>query len=850
MPDGLQMNGGTPAVPAARRGMRMLVMAGAAVALIAGVLALEVSPVARAQEAPACEVNDLGAIGADKGGGLQADGRWTTEDCDSRFRTGSDAHTYRFEVVEGGRIRIDLASADGDSYLYLLAEDGSRITDNDDGGAGLDARIERDLAPGVYLVEATTVGGRVRGPADFSLSISRVTGCEPVHLGALEPGVDLTASGSWTLDTCGSRFVVEHPAHAYSFNLPQDGRVLIDLTSIHGDPVLSLVSPTIGLIAANDDGGGGRNSRIERYLTAGVYLIEATTYLERDLQPSQADFDLVIHMVDEGERQRSFQLKVEATHAPEQVVAGVPFPVHYRVGNLGGGDFVDTAGSVVAYVVAPRVFQRNDSIVAPGGSWQAGVSYHSGAETASATSIANGEVTPFSITLRDPGASWVFVAIIALDESGEELGFHGIWRNLQVLSGLTFDPVTVRVDGMEYEVSTEADADGLVTTSVSSVADPAGEVNPALRAKAIYAAGVRTQMLDGIFERPAIAALPAMAEPVAISVVDPSSGALLAAFADQYAGAVAASGLPEALAAGEAISPVAVEELLLSTAQTASAKYASLAASWSALQGRIDDGEALSFADAFAVQSRLAYAERLISPVVTAGEIVQAARAADLGWQDPGVQAMSIGLEQQASCGNGATALRGALGSAGVSDVGRLLALEAEMREALPIYGLASDGLLCEVAAADAANLQFLRSLSIADNSEILRMLGYEPPPLPPPASAPPHRLRILARLGEDGRIEHGVELSNGEQVLPTVRYLRADAPVDSWRISSDVEMDGDSIGRIRARRLADGRVELGFQSAAGERIAPDIRYLPTDLPTGVWLRSGEIEVPRTAALE
>ncbi len=211
---------------------------------------------------------------------------------------------------------------------------------------------------------------------------------------------------------------------------------------------------------------------------------------------------------------------------------------------------------------------------------------------------------------------------------------------------------------------------------------------------------------------------------------------------------------------------------------------------------------------------------------------------------------MSVGLEQQASCGDGATALRGALGAAGVADVDGLLVLDAEMREALPVYSLANDGLLCEAVAVNAANFQFLQSLSIADSGEILRMLGYEPPSLPPPASVPLHRLRILARLGEDGRVEHGVELSSGEQVLPAVRYLRADAPVDNWRISSDVEVDGNSIGKIRARRLADGRVGLGFLSAAGDRIAPDIRYLPADLPTGVWLRSGEIEVPRAATLE
>ena len=203
----------------ARLGIRVMVVACAAIAVIAAALALGGPGTAAAQES-SCAVTDLGTLSSDADGVLEASGRWTTEDCDSRFRAGSDAHTYRFQITQGGRVRIELTSAEGDSYLYLLAEDGSRITDNDDGAANLDARVERDLAPGVYLVEATTVGGRKRGSADFTLSASRVMGCEPVHLGALEPGADLTASGSWTLDTCGSRFVVEHSAHSYSFNLP------------------------------------------------------------------------------------------------------------------------------------------------------------------------------------------------------------------------------------------------------------------------------------------------------------------------------------------------------------------------------------------------------------------------------------------------------------------------------------------------------------------------------------------------------------------------------------------------------------------------------------------------------
>ena len=76
-----------------------------------------------------------------------------------------------------------------------------------------------------------------------------------------------------------------------------------------------------------------------------MYLIEATTYLERDLQPLLADFTLTISPVDEDADLQGFLLKVEETHAPDVVVAGVPFPVHYRIGNLGLGDLAEVGGS-------------------------------------------------------------------------------------------------------------------------------------------------------------------------------------------------------------------------------------------------------------------------------------------------------------------------------------------------------------------------------------------------------------------------------------------------------------------------------------------------------------------------
>ena len=824
-------------------GGRALAIACATIVLIAGVLALEGPRTTSADDGANCEATDLGTLSAE-GGALETDGRWTTEDCDSRFRIDSDAHTYRFQHAAADRIRIDLMSAGGDSYLYLLAEDGSRITDNDDGGADLNARIERNLAAGVYLVEVTTVGGRGRGPADFTLSIGHVTGCEPVHLGTLQPGGPLAVSGSWTLDTCGSRVVAEHPAHAYSFNLPQDGRVLIDLTSVDGDPVLSLATSDGRFIGANDDGGGLRNSRLEQYLAAGTYLIEATTYRQRDLQPLTADFDLVIDLVDEEARQNRFQLKIEATHAPDQVIAGEPFAVHYRAGNPGGGDLVDAGGSVVVYVVAPRVFERTPSIVATPERWQAGVAYHSGAETASATSIAIGEVTPFSVTFWEPGPSWVFVAIIAFDEADKEIAFHGIWRNLMVLSGPTFGPVTVSVDGGDYEVSATADEEGIVTTTVASVADAEAEVDAVVQAKATYAAGVHAFVLDGIFERPGLAGLPTAAEPYDVSVANASSSTLLKSFAEQYADAIATTDLLAAVTAGEAVSPVAVEDLVLHVGNKAGRQYASLAASWSALQERVAGGEALSFAEAFALQSELAYAERILGPVAATGDIVAAAREAEAGWQDPAVQALVDDLAYEGACGAEPDTLGfSAMAATAAEDLDGLSALDAELRAALPVFGYGTDAALCGAIFVDGENARFLQRLGIV-SAELADLNAPDPAPAPEPVPPPPHALRIIARADDAGRVEHGVELAGGEQILPSMHFLPADTTVGMWYVSSDVEVGGSSIGQIRSRRLADGRIELGFRAANGEAFSPDILFLPAERPEGVWFRSGEIEVP------
>ena len=833
---------------ASRSSAARLVRVGVAVAMIASMLAVAGSSIALGQETAECEITDLGTLGSFFDRVLEAEGRWTTEDCDSRFRAGSDAHTYRFEVADAGRVRIGLTSPEADSYLYLLTEDGRRISDNDDSGAGLDARVERDLTPGVYLVEATTVGGRDRGPADFTLTISRLEGCDFVHLGTLEPGVDLTAEGSWSLETCGSRFASAHPAHSYSFNLAEAARVRVDLESDTGDPVLSLASLEHGIIGANDDGGAIRNARIEQYLLPGVYLIDATTYLERDKQPLQADFTLTVHLVDETAQQQEPRLKIEKVSAPAEVVAGDPFTVHFRIGNLGSGELPDDGSQAFIYVVGPRVFELLDPV---SGIWDAGVAYHTGDETASASSTAVDDITPFEATFYKHGPQWIFVGVVAEDADEDEIGFHGIWHNLMVLSSPAFDPVDVQVGSSEYTVSAEADAEGEVTTTVALVADPDADLDPQVRLQAIYTAGVRTQLLGGVFERPALSGLSEESDPEQVNVADPSSSSLIRAFGQQYAALLSASGLIDGWRAGEATNPNAIEELWLEAAGTASSHYASMAADWRSLLDHVEGESELSFQNALSVHSQVAYAEGIVAPVVAAGDIITAARRADGGWEDPGVWAM---LAEQWTCSPGEDALRGALEAAGADNIDELLALDSYLRLARPVHGMAVDQALCAAAAADAALWRFLQRLSVDGSAELREMLGLAPPaPVTtpePPATPEPHRLQIIVRLADDGRLEYGVELAGGERILPPNRFLPADAAVGHWHMSGDVEVDGNAIGKIRARHVAAGRTEVSFRDADGEVITPDIAFLPADAAAGVWYRSSEIEVPAAALLD
>ncbi len=119
------------------------------------------------------------------------------------------------------------------------------------------------------------------------------------------------------------------------------------------------------------------------------------------------------------------------------------------------------------------------------------------------------------------------------------------------------------------------------------------------------------------------------------------------------------------------------------------------------------------------------------------------------------------------------------------------------------------------------------------------------------------HRLRIAAQRHADGRTEVALQQRQddgewGDRLLPSRRFVPANAPSGRWLAGSPLTVDtthGVQDLRIAARRHADSSLEVALQQQHadgtwGERILPALRIVPPDASTGRWLASSPLTEP------
>ena len=98
--------------------------------------------------------------------------------------------------------------------------------------------------------------------------------------------------------------------------------------------------------------------------------------------------------------------------------------------------------------------------------------------------------------------------------------------------------------------------------------------------------------------------------------------------------------------------------------------------------------------------------------------------------------------------------------------------------------------------------------------------------------------VRIAARKLDNGNIEFGLQVAGGEIWLPPARFFAyATVDVGRWLRASPYGMSDGNDVRVRARKLANGKVEFALQVGADRQWLPAARNFPYDTATvGRWL--------------
>jgi len=193
---------------------------------------------------------------------------------DCIFQGWTPADSLSLVLDEGAAVDIVMKSTDFYPFFVVFDATGAEVLvgfqgfDPNTGAPTGVARAGGVLPAGSYAVYAVTEGYPSATGA-YQLTVSELVCDDPTPIafgssasGTLEAGDCLGNRGAWVDN--------------YELVLPADTTVRIDLTSPVFDTYLVLRDSEGTVLQADDDGGTGLNSRIERSLGAGTYVIEAS----------------------------------------------------------------------------------------------------------------------------------------------------------------------------------------------------------------------------------------------------------------------------------------------------------------------------------------------------------------------------------------------------------------------------------------------------------------------------------------------------------------------------------------------------------------------------------------------
>lgn len=183
---------------------------------------------------------------------------------DSYVTTGEEQY-FILELDAEETVQIDMLRDDAgsiDPYLVLADQYGTEIAYDDDGGDGFNSQIRRTLEAGRYTLIARDLGNSRSGPFQISVTEGVRPDLIPISVGQRYDG-----------------YLNPGQSYAYNLTLNEERTVTIDFRrtgSASFDPYMTLSDSRGNRITSDDDSGGDLNSRIERRLQAGRYIIEVS----------------------------------------------------------------------------------------------------------------------------------------------------------------------------------------------------------------------------------------------------------------------------------------------------------------------------------------------------------------------------------------------------------------------------------------------------------------------------------------------------------------------------------------------------------------------------------------------
>ena len=205
------------------------------------------------------------AVGKD---GLKVEAQLTNDDAKVKFGKDSPSKRYPVKMTAGKKYVIEMASADFDSVLLLEDMQGKRVAENDDapGENTLNSRIVfvafRDEA---VTVVATNLDAK---PGKFTLSVREDKGA---FVNEAKP-LNVDAKGTEQKAALSADAI----ARVYQVKMAEKKSYVIEMRSKDFDAYLFVFDESGKVLAHDDDGAGGLDSKITfRPTAAGTYRIVA-----------------------------------------------------------------------------------------------------------------------------------------------------------------------------------------------------------------------------------------------------------------------------------------------------------------------------------------------------------------------------------------------------------------------------------------------------------------------------------------------------------------------------------------------------------------------------------------------